>query len=605
MATNTLPTRLQINGLIDTNQDAVSNLEKLARNATSWVSYDTANGKWAVVINKSGASVQSFDDSNIIGGIQVTGKDVTELYNRAEIKYPLRDTADATDTIVLEIPSAERSAYEKDRTLEITYDMVNEPVQAMLLGLVELKQSRVDTIVQFTADYSTINVEAGDIIDITNDHLGYDEKLFRVVSLAEQEDDQGAITIQYQCIEYDADVYDETALTRYVRTDRTDIKSLGIIAAPVAPVVTVLEVDSAPHHNVELTVPNGIVESMELWVSWDNSNWELNKEILPGDNGDEDTLSSGDTLSVRRPYLTISREWATGNVAPTGTYSVYWKARGKNRYGAGPFSSVTTKTWEPKFSAEGTFLSATLVSDTGNSLSYTTGNLSGISQAQLGNTSASTYSTTTGVSIPTKDTGAPADKNVDAYLLIGNSVTLLNEVNTYAGTANMAGYQGSDTSWGGSQYTEVNLPIGYGFKSAQFQTQMAGGFYDYETWDPVANSAITVSGLGYVPTLVNLYHQSGSGDLVLISQQITGVTTPDVTTQVDLDVINSARQDQGYGNITTSQLAGNLTVSLFVSQQVYDPGVINQVTGNTEIYPYNWSSATTIDPIFGVIVFQE
>jgi hypothetical protein len=96
MATNTLPQRLQINGLIDTNQDVVSNMEKICRNATSWMSYDTANGKWAVVINKAGTSVHSFNDSNIVGPISVTGRDLTELYNRCVVKYPLRDTADKT-----------------------------------------------------------------------------------------------------------------------------------------------------------------------------------------------------------------------------------------------------------------------------------------------------------------------------------------------------------------------------------------------------------------------------------------------------------------------------------------------------------------------------
>lgn len=609
MATNTLAQRLKINGLIDTNQDVVANMERIARNATSWLGYDTATGKWAVVINKAGTSVHSFNDSNIVGPISVTGKDVTELFNRAEVKYPLRDSADKTDTIVLEIPSADRNAFEKDKTLSITYDMVNEPVQAQLLGLIELKQSRVDTIVEFTADYSTINVQAGDIIDITNEHLGYTNKLFRVASLEEAEGEGGAIVVRYQCLEYDADIYDETALTRYIRTDRTNIQSLGFISNPdTAPVVSVESIDDVPYHSVTMNVPDGIVTELELWVSFDNTNWDLNHTVFPKDYGeDKVTMTPNDDITVKRTYLTIPREAALGNFTPTGPYTVYWKYRGKNTQNWSGFSSVTSVTWDPVVTSTGQWTQSIMINpNTGNAVTSTSGNswtagqAYGTGMAQKGLASQTQFESSSGITLEDKDTGAPISKNVDNYILVGNTSIMLGSVNTYAGNATMAGYQGT----GSAVYEEVRLGLDYGFKSAQFNTQMAGGFYDYETHDPVANTAVTVSGLGYVPTLVNVWHQSGTGNAVLISQQVTGINTPTVSSQVDLGVINSARQDQGLGNITTSQMAGNLYVQLEV-YKTYDPGVINTSTGNTEIYPYNWSGASTIDPIFGVIVFQE
>jgi len=88
MGTSVLPFLYRFNGVVDTNQPVLQNMETLTSAAGSWLTYDITQGKWAVIINKPGNVVASFDDSNIIGGIQVGSTSLTELYNAVKVTFP-------------------------------------------------------------------------------------------------------------------------------------------------------------------------------------------------------------------------------------------------------------------------------------------------------------------------------------------------------------------------------------------------------------------------------------------------------------------------------------------------------------------------------------
>ena len=147
MTTSDIP-RYRINGVIDTGKPVMNNLENIANSAGSWITYDITEGKWAVVINKIEASSHTFNDSNIIGAIKLSGTGLDSLYNSVETQFPLRDIGDDNDFIRIEIPSVDRKPNEPDHTLTLNYPLVNNPIQATLLGFLELKQSRIDYIIE-------------------------------------------------------------------------------------------------------------------------------------------------------------------------------------------------------------------------------------------------------------------------------------------------------------------------------------------------------------------------------------------------------------------------------------------------------------------------
>lgn len=168
-----------------------------------------------------------YDDSNIVGNIAISGTGITELYNKVQLQFPHKDIEDQTDYINYSIPTVDRFDNEQDQTLNIEFDCINDPVQAELLALRELKQSRADKIIQFTSDYTTLGVKAGDLIEVTNSALDFVSKVFRVITIQEDDVQDGNLIFSITALEYDANVYSTADLARYTRSVTNGIVSKG------------------------------------------------------------------------------------------------------------------------------------------------------------------------------------------------------------------------------------------------------------------------------------------------------------------------------------------------------------------------------------------
>jgi hypothetical protein len=210
-----------INGVLSTDKTVLQNLNDLCTAASAWLTYDISTGKWSVIINKAGTSIASFNDSNIIGNINVSDRGLNELYNAVSVEFPHVDLRDENDYVDLEIDPLVLYPNEVKNTLNIQISCLNNPVQAALIGSIELKQSRVAKIIEFRTDFSKLGLKAGDLIDVTSSMYGYTGKVFRIIKL--QEDDSEGLEISITALEYDADVYSTAGLVRKERTKRTGI----------------------------------------------------------------------------------------------------------------------------------------------------------------------------------------------------------------------------------------------------------------------------------------------------------------------------------------------------------------------------------------------
>ena len=212
-----------INGVVDTNRPVLENMEAIASAAGAFVTYDTNIGKWAVVINDTGTSSFSIRDSRIVGNIAVSKNSFRDMYNAVQINFPHKDLANQTDFIRLTIPEANRYDKEPENVLTIDTTLINDPVQAEQIAFTEMMQSRVDTTIQFTTDFHGVGIQAGDIIGLYNDEFDWDNQLFRVVQVEEEDDDDGNLFLTFNCIEYDGTIYNTTP--SYIQRDRnTGIK---------------------------------------------------------------------------------------------------------------------------------------------------------------------------------------------------------------------------------------------------------------------------------------------------------------------------------------------------------------------------------------------
>jgi hypothetical protein len=212
-----------INGVISTNKTVLQNLQTLSEACASFLTFDINTGRWCVVINQTGSYQATFNDSNTIGGITVSGTGLNEFYNQVRVDFPHKDLLDQTDTIIEQISTGDLYAHEYENVLNLRYDIINDPVQAELLGAMQLKQSRIDQIVRFETDFSMIGLKAGDIIRINSSIYGFSNKLFRIITIEETDADDGAINLSITALEYSSSIYDTTGLERLMRTPRHGI----------------------------------------------------------------------------------------------------------------------------------------------------------------------------------------------------------------------------------------------------------------------------------------------------------------------------------------------------------------------------------------------
>jgi len=207
-----------INGLVDTGKNVWQNAEKLASASAAWLTWDPYIFKYGVVINQPTASTRSFNDDNIIGSITISEIPFEELYNSCEVKFPNSDIRDRMDYIRFDEPVADRFDYEPDNKLTIEFDFVNNPIQADVIALTELKQSRLTKTISFTTDFQQLDLAPGDVIDVTNEYFDFDQKEFRIVEITQTDTEAGEIYVDIVAVEYSDDTYNYNNLSKFTRS---------------------------------------------------------------------------------------------------------------------------------------------------------------------------------------------------------------------------------------------------------------------------------------------------------------------------------------------------------------------------------------------------
>jgi hypothetical protein len=238
--------RYRINGPLDTSDNCLVNLQTLVDSCDSWLQYSELTGKWKVVINQSYLDYTTFNDlfvvndDNLISGIQINPIDLNQTFNELEVAYPnknIKDQADYQTLVLADYLPGLLSPNEAVNRLNIDLPVVNEAVQAKYVGLRRLLQSREDLIINFSMDYSGIQVEAGDVIRVNSTIYGWTNKLFRVMSVAEQNFRDNTLGVSIQAFEYNDTIYADNSIQDFVPAFNTGLTDPNIISQPDPPVL--------------------------------------------------------------------------------------------------------------------------------------------------------------------------------------------------------------------------------------------------------------------------------------------------------------------------------------------------------------------------------
>ena len=328
--------RYRINGVLDAGQSVLSNIDRIMSACDSWMTYNAALGQWSVVINKAESTSYAFDDDNIVGEIRVSATDITSSINQVEARFPFKDNRDQASFVNIETPSGLLYPNEPVNKYSITYDLVNDSVQTHYLANRLLEQAREDLIVSFSTTYYGIQVDAGQVVSVTNSDYGWTNKLFRVMKVNEASLPNGMLGARLELSEYNAQVYDDQDITQFSPVPNSGLSSPSYFSTLAAPTVTGFPSATFPHFDVQVFVP------VTGRVTWSNLYYTTSATPTASDWSWLSSANSVNSVPVaNNTYYTYAN-----NVLGAGTY--YFAYNVGNDIGQSVLSAKSTAfVWSP------------------------------------------------------------------------------------------------------------------------------------------------------------------------------------------------------------------------------------------------------------------
>lgn len=271
--TTSTQTRFKFDGIIDTNQVIMNNLQTMASCCDCLLRYNELTGLWGVIVQQpTYTSIMNLDDNNIISSIQVTPIDIASTYNIAEVKFCDGTLQDAFLTATYNLAIINPSLLYPNEPINkqvINLPLVNNSVRAQYLANRFLEAAREDLQIRCKVNYIGLQLEAGDVVTMTNANYGFASKLFRIGQVVENFEDDGTITTSLTLMEYNPSIYDDINITQFTPAPNTGIGSplnFGTLTAPTISLLSPSTVD--PSITLTITAASaGIVQYAEVWYS--------------------------------------------------------------------------------------------------------------------------------------------------------------------------------------------------------------------------------------------------------------------------------------------------------------------------------------------------
>jgi hypothetical protein len=270
--TTTQP-RFKFNGLINTNNTIMANMQDMSACCDCLIKYNEITAKWGVIVQTPNYVVaMNINDSNMISAITVSPTDIASSYNFVECKFPDRTNQDAFNASNLDLAVVEPALLypnEPVNKASFSLPLANNSIQAQYIATRILKAAREDLTITVDVNFIGIQLDAGDVVTMTNANYGWTNKLFRLNKVTQTFTDDGAIIVKLIMTEYNPTVYDDTNITEFQPAPNSGIGDpLFFGTIPVVFATTDGYLAADPYISVYVTTPpNGIVQYAEIWYS--------------------------------------------------------------------------------------------------------------------------------------------------------------------------------------------------------------------------------------------------------------------------------------------------------------------------------------------------
>ena len=270
--TATLP-RFKFDGVVDTTLTIMQNFQLMASSCDCLIRYNEINALWAVVVQSPSIDyVMDLNDSNMVSSITINPIDISNTFNVVECKYPDGSAQDSFASVTYDLQTIDPALLfpnEPVNKQSISLYFVNNNIRVQLLANRFLKAAREDLQVQCKINYSGIQLEAGDLVTITNANYGWTAKGFRINKVTEEFLGDGMINASLNLSEYNPAVYDDANITQFTPAPNTGIGDptfFGTLQAPI--IIAQYPTATNPSFVLQVTTSSsGITQYAEVWYS--------------------------------------------------------------------------------------------------------------------------------------------------------------------------------------------------------------------------------------------------------------------------------------------------------------------------------------------------
>jgi hypothetical protein len=265
--------RFRFDGTLETVNTIMTNMQSMASCCDCLIKYNQITGQWGVIVQKPTYTVvMDINDSNMVSAIQVSPIDLASSYNIAEVKFPDGTAKDSFNSATFDLAVINPSLLYPNEPINkqtISLPLVNNSVRAQYLSNRFLESAREDLQIKVDINFSGIQLDAGDIVTVTNPNYGWTAKLFRISQIVEKFSDDGQVTASLSLMEFNPAVYDDASITQFTPSPNTGIGSPLGFGTLYAPTITNIQTTApVPSFDVAVTASsNGIVQYAEVYYS--------------------------------------------------------------------------------------------------------------------------------------------------------------------------------------------------------------------------------------------------------------------------------------------------------------------------------------------------
>lgn len=266
-------TRFRFDGVVDTSLSIMSNLQSMASCADCLIKYNEITAQWGVIVQKPTYTVaMDINDSNMTSAIIITPLDITSSYNIAQVQFPDKTQLNSFNSATFDLAEIDPALLFPNEPVNqqtITLPYVNDNVRAQLIANRFLKSCREDLQVQVNVNFVGLQLEAGDIVTLTNENYGWVAKLFRISKVIQTVENTGVITCALTLMEFNPAVYDDASITEFAPSDNTGIPNPLFFGTIYAPTISNSQASAVnPSFDVNIkSSSTGIVQYAEVWYS--------------------------------------------------------------------------------------------------------------------------------------------------------------------------------------------------------------------------------------------------------------------------------------------------------------------------------------------------